>query len=125
MAKRRSTSRQRMRAPQRVSRNSIANPRLLRPIIRPVDLRVFEDRRTFHPSPVRWPAQVHMRGARPSRLVERGRAFSFLSPAFVAPKRVALCVRRKTRREVILALGHGRSGSRAPRRRNQWSNVKC
>lgn len=43
--------------------------------------------------------------------------------AFSAPKFVAVCVRRKRRREVLLALG--RAGRNRRGRRNQWSSIRC
>ena len=44
--------------------------------------------------------------------------------AFKAPNRTVICIRRKRRKQVILALGHGGRVSR--RRRNQhFSEVRC
>lgn len=43
---------------------------------------------------------------------------------FADPKRVSVCVRRKIRKEVILAKGKGGSRHRRPRR-NYWSDVDC
>lgn len=45
--------------------------------------------------------------------------------AFSDPRLVALCVRRKIRREVIMALKKNRKGAGAKRRRNEWSDIKC
>lgn len=42
---------------------------------------------------------------------------------FDQPKRVVLCVRRKVRREVILATGYG--GAQKRGKRTQYSNVRC
>lgn len=44
--------------------------------------------------------------------------------AFAAPKRVLVCVRRKIRKEVILATGKGGGSHRKPRR-TEFSNVRC
>lgn len=44
--------------------------------------------------------------------------------AFSGPRQVARCVRRKVRREVILARGKG-GGRHRPPRRNYWSDVEC
>lgn len=50
----------------------------------------------------------------------------FLPPkiGFDVPKRVAICVRRKQRREVIIAKKLARNGGGA-KHRNIWSDVKC
>lgn len=43
---------------------------------------------------------------------------------FATPKKVALCVRRKRRKEVIHATGKAGKRTRKPRY-NHWSKVKC
>lgn len=43
---------------------------------------------------------------------------------FAAPNRVMVCVRRKERREVLMAQGRGGSRVRRPRR-NRFSHIKC
>lgn len=43
----------------------------------------------------------------------------------VFPKNTRVCVKRKERREVILALGRGGSGVRRPRKRSLDSKVVC
>lgn len=97
--------------------------RLLRMIVPPPVLTQYEDRRLYHPNRI-------VRGAfsfrRPdSRLVDRSRSFRAKTVlGFAVPKRVAVCVRRKTRREVLLAKGRGGGRNRRPRR-NEWSNVSC
>lgn len=46
--------------------------------------------------------------------------------AFAKPTGVAVCVRRKTRREVLFAKNRTGKGARAfRRRRNHWSDVRC
>lgn len=45
--------------------------------------------------------------------------------AFKAPAHVAICVRRKIRKQVLHALKKTGRGSSPPRLRNHWSNVKC
>lgn len=93
-------------------------------------LSLVDDRRSFHPeSAVRPTRDVF--SSRPARIVLsdevgpdrriRNRQTK-ASIAFDAPERVVLCVRRKMRREVVLAKGI-RAGRR--RRRSFWSNVKC
>lgn len=42
-----------------------------------------------------------------------------------SPNNVALCVRRKERKEVLFALKLRGKGSGSRRRRNEWSNIGC
>ena len=44
--------------------------------------------------------------------------------AFKVPRRVSMCVKPKTRRELILASGRGGGGHRPPKP-NPWSKVEC
>ena len=45
---------------------------------------------------------------------------------FAVPKKVAICIRRKARREVLHALKLTKKGKGGgARKRNLWSNVKC
>lgn len=91
-------------------------------------VRAIEDRRTFHP----------LRELRPARATRRASARTVVSPAklagrfpptglsFSVPRDVAVCVRRKTRREVIFAFKKAGKGSRArKRRRNAFSDKRC
>lgn len=126
-----------MRAQQRVYRNPIANrPRLLLLTLPPLrlppvrsrysPLQMIEDRRRWSPA-LRPPMRVVRRAAVPARLTERlyrGRALVG-RPAFVDPRRVAVCVRRSQRREVLFATRNTGRGARAPRRRNALSDVRC
>lgn len=95
-------------------------------------LREVEDRRTFHPmGRLRPPLSVLERSA--ARVIAprgRGAVTSQSAPpsslGFAVPVKVAICVRRKQRREVIFAIGAG--GSRRvskQRRRTEWSDVHC
>lgn len=43
---------------------------------------------------------------------------------FAVPKKIKLCVRRKVRKEVILASGKGGGNHRKPRR-NEYSSIRC
>ena len=64
----------------------------------------------------------------------RLKAVPFRSPKFInavpvdigfrVPSKVAICVRRKTRKEVIFAKGKGGKGTRRPKR-NKWCDVHC
>lgn len=38
---------------------------------------------------------------------------------------IPICVRRKTRREVLHALSKTKSGKGSPKKRNRWSSIKC
>lgn len=107
---------------------------IVRPRIRPrINLRVIEDRRTFHPEQKFRPAATLSRRDQ-RRLVEKARDVSKQGPSFfeprtlgfAVPEKVARCVRRNQRREVILALNLGGKGARAPRRRrDQYSEISC
>lgn len=110
---------------------SIANPldSLFRlPRFSPVNLSLFEDRRTYHPERAARPAFSLPRMA--SRLVARearGRSGRQTKApvAFADPNRVLVCVRRKRRKEVLHARGiAGSRGFRRPRR-SFYSEVSC
>lgn len=93
-------------------------------------LSAIEDRRLYHPvSPA--PAKTFTTKAAADVLgspVRKGPlARSTLSADFFKfrqPKAVAICVRRKQRREVLFASGKGGKGWRR-KRRNAWSDVHC
>lgn len=90
-----------------------------------------EDRRTFHPAgKLNRPAAATPRSA--SRLTAySSRAITVGDVpdriAFSLPQKVAICVRRKIRREVVHALQlHRRHGSGSGRRRRTpYSGIKC
>lgn len=97
--------------------------------LKPVDLSVFEDRRTFYPSTERVgrPALSFTNRAA-SRVVLKSKSRPFRFPdvfGFRVPNVVAICVRRKIRREVMHALDLTRKGAGGSKRRNEWSGVKC
>lgn len=136
MAKRRSKSQAR-RDPIAIARpNRLLSPvRILRPSALPirlarVQLRDFDDRRRWHPEPFHRPPVAFQRPA--ARLVatnppDRPKRFVPASVGFKDPSRVSLCVRRRSRREVLFATG---SGGRPRRyhnkpRRNELSNYSC
>lgn len=85
-----------------------------------------EDRRRFHPLGALRPVAAVSRSARRLRITPK-RAGFFPEPglSFSVPREVALCVRRKERREVIFAKRKGGKGARSRRRRNRWSDVRC
>lgn len=80
------------------------------------------DRRLYHPQRMLRPAFASPRAA--ARIVDRRPVRFPTMLAFAVPQRVAVCVRRHMRREVLLALGRGGAGHKRPRR-NVWSSVKC
>lgn len=81
------------------------------------------DRRRFHPERHFRPAYALIPGA--ARL---GIGRNIAKVSFITPKAVAICLRRKVRREVYFALGlkkkKGKGGGK-PRRRNHYSSVSC
>lgn len=108
-------------------------------------LRFAEDRREFHPSPdfhrparnvFGDPRHYLVVGKKPRRSIRRSlalvrprRASGVSGPtpriAFAVPENVAICVRRKRRREVMFATRkNGKTGQRRPRR-NAYSGVQC
>lgn len=87
-------------------------------------VRALEDRRRFHPLRSLRPPAAVQRSDR--RLVETKPATRFGGLfSFAVPPRVAICVRRKERREVLFARRKMRKGAGAQRRRNKWSDVSC
>lgn len=94
-------------------------------------LQLLEDRRLFHPAgALRAPRSFFMR---PRLVVAAPRAKTRLNQrsmslpsriGFEVPHRVAICVRRKTRKEVIIAKRVARNGGGA-KHRNIWSDVRC
>lgn len=89
-------------------------------------LEQWEDRREFHPEGNVRPARAFRNYAARSVLVtppsSSMRKVSRTSFAF--PKAVPVCVRRKERREVLMALGKG-GGRHSPPKRNWLSNISC
>lgn len=100
------------------------------------DLRVLEDRRTWHPSPYTRPPRaldgrrsvhfVHPGTTLPARPLRAfGAPLSSRTVAFDHPRGVLVCVRRAQRRQVLFASRRTGRGSRSPRRRSTWSDVSC
>lgn len=114
-------------------------PAPVSPAILPGSLRArmvasLEDRRQFYPGP-RPPASVDRRSRRmvvaaPKAKNLTGRMDQWLSHrlAFALPENVAICAKRKIRREVLMALKPFRrkgGGGGSKRRRNEFSDVRC
>lgn len=103
------------------------------------NLRVYEDRREWHPDRVR-PAASFSQPRHRLRSVVRaamhptGLAKSLFSSSFeqvparigfVNPKKVLICVRRNIRKQIMHALGRaGKKGQKKPRR-NAYSQISC
>lgn len=92
-------------------------------------VRSLEDRRTFHPAgPLRpavsFPRDAARRVAKSSAVMSKRDDISS-RVGFAVPERVAVCVRRKQRKEVLHALRKTGSGVSRVRRRNIWSDVDC
>lgn len=97
-------------------------------------LRTLEDRREFHPERARRPARgffiprhrlVILSDPVGDSMRDMSQSVPF-SIGFERPKQVAVCIRRKQRREVIHALGKAGAGVRRRRpRRSEYSDVRC
>lgn len=85
-------------------------------------LRLLEDRRLYKPDArTRPPAASPQRAARVKAKPNR-----FNGLQFSIPNRVAICIRRKIRREVMHALKLRKKGAGSRnRRRNFWSRISC
>lgn len=111
-------------------------------------LLAFEDRRQYHPAgpsrpammfgasdvisyPVNYASNVarnFVYDVSGKRYVDKAKNLAGAALAFRDPARVAVCVRRKIRREVLFALSpHRRIGSgRGKRRRQNWASaIRC
>lgn len=80
------------------------------------------DRRRFNPTrSISPPHSVRRYAAR----VTATKYGSLNSLRFADPRLVALCVRRKIRREVVFALRKNKAGSGSKKRKNFWSHISC
>lgn len=108
-------------------------------------LQQIEDRRTFHPLGESRPARFSTGG--PSRISVKDRAYNgrykYADPhrisanihlnsgtkaplSFAAPDGTIVCIRRRTRKEVLFATRRaGRGGKQRKHRRNAYSGVRC
>lgn len=128
-------SHKRRRSPPNTRPNAVASVQRYSPraVFRPaaLPLSVLQspilDRRTYHPLRKLRPMTMVRHLSR--QVAKQNPTFNQLSQtkailSFANPKKVALCVRRKIRKQVILALGKGGGGHRPPRR-NETSNFSC
>lgn len=92
-------------------------------------LRETEDRRLYHPERPRPALRSDGQRASVQRVQRpdvRQPVLAALGRSFAAPAQVAICARRKARREVIFATRkHRKGGGARRRRRNFWSDVRC
>lgn len=133
MAKRRSG----LRDNSIISNPGLHAPRILTP--RPPrtwsqNLRLVEDRRSYHPEALTQMRPVRMINSQRPRLIPVAFSspkykFNNLVPTaigFKIPNKVAICVRRKQRKEILHALKKTGRGKRTSRgRRSQWSDIHC
>lgn len=116
---------------------AVANPRLLSPLS-PLSvndpLNEIEDQRSYHPqgrnrTPLYATGVFKVKDRSPSRRQAqygfRVRSQTKGVLAFANPSNVVLCVRRKTRREVLFAKRRNGAGGRRPRRRNWTTQISC
>jgi len=82
-----------------------------------------EDRRAFSPSGPYRSARSMTRTHHDLVASPFGRFSDAIGVGFSNPKKVLVCIRRKQRREVLLAKGRG--GKNARPRRNYYSDVRC
>lgn len=113
--------------------SSIANRRLFvdvyRLLARSPLLRMYEDRRAFHPLRDYRAARSFSNrghGVVVSKSVADSSSFPRSTLRFAVPNKVLICVRRKERKEVLHALGRvGRGSGGGKKHRNQYSEVHC
>lgn len=94
------------------------------PISRTI-LREIEDRRAYHPDRYR-PAIAVPTSSRHLTLSSNLHGSLPWHVAFSEPRNVVVCVRRKSRREVLFALNRtGKGAQKKRRRRNSHSSTRC
>lgn len=109
------------------SNPSVLLQRALSPVLSPIAMTASlpDDWRTWEPEPrLRRPRTFShsIPVTKPSR---KATPYGY-TQHFAAPDSVVMCVRRKTRREVILAKRLAAKGSKSRyRRRTEWSDIKC
>lgn len=128
---------------------STAIPRMLVSGLSPISIPVFteplvevDDRRLFHFDPPAGrapldeegrPARITLRDKKRTRGAKRGvyrfgpRIYSQTKAirAFEEPRKVLICIRRQSRKEVLFAKRKAGRGGMRPPRRNAWSSISC
>lgn len=115
---------------ERESPHRSLTPALPRNLASLEPLRLIEDRRTYHPLEFFRPARTTHGGlAGPVTVTPKNKNKAFLAHGLAFPqpsKKIAVCVRRQQRREVLAAMkkfGKGKGGGK--KRRNWHSNIGC
>jgi len=88
----------------------------------PIQLSDLGDARRFQPDKRYAPPAAVRRSAARVKAYSGGPVHGL---RFADPKLVALCLRRKRRREVIFAKNKQKKGSGARKRNNFWSRISC
>lgn len=99
-----------------------------RALTRTINLMELEDRRYWHPDPIRPPQTVPTRRSanRLSRRLIHVGSINHGLVGFTDPRRIVLCARRAMRRQVMFALRKtGKGAARKHRHRNAHSNIRC
>jgi len=104
------------------------------PLLTSPQLTLLEDRRRFYPDDFRPPAAIYKSATQPvarlSYSKRPGVKYSFRPKqtkaviAFKAPEAVAVCVRRKVRKEIMHAMGKAGGKVRKPKH-NSLSKYRC
>lgn len=89
-----------------------------------------QDNRVFHPSKPHKPPPASTHAFRSNLVVppptkQNKRTRLPATVAFQAPKQVLVCIRRKTRAEVLHALKRTRAGGGSKKHRSVTSDIKC
>nr|QJB19848.1 MAG: hypothetical protein [Microvirus sp.] len=94
---------------------------------RPVTfLQTIEDRRDFHPEQAFRPARSFSRSVHRLAVPSRRTGRLPIGVTFEDPTKVLVCVRRKSRREVLFAMGRtGKGSALGKRRRSHYSEIQC
>lgn len=96
----------------------------LSPLLVPRTLTLLDDRRTFHPAGPLRPARSFFQRARIVARKPTHPVYPGSGVRFQIPRDVAVCIRRKERREVLIAK-RKRRGRGVVGRRNWFSSVSC
>lgn len=95
--------------------------------IRPANLlQAIEDRREFHPEQAARPARSFSRSTHSLAVPPQRGGRLPIGVTFHNPTKVLVCVRRKSRREVLFALQKtGKGSALGKRRRSHYSEIQC
>lgn len=104
-----------------------SQPRSYFPPVTNLDRRVFHPLGPFRPAVSRSGRRASVTGSVKLDQRAKSRAFKNLSSVikFQIPQSVMICVRRKSRRQVLFARKKTRAGSRGSKSRNWFSSISC